>query len=104
MAEEYEVLTEALLAHAGKVDRIAGQVAQAAAAGHQMSLPSDAYGEFCTDLPMVINPMQEMGALALSACAKHLNTVASGIRASAQRYATVEAANELAVQRAMEVR
>lgn len=100
MADYYEVLTESLAKHAGTVDRIADQMAQAAAAGHQMGLPSDAYGLLCVDLPAMLNPLQELGALALTACAKRLNTAAGGIRATARDYAAVDEANDLALQRA----
>jgi hypothetical protein len=100
MADRYEVLTESLTKHAGTVDRIADQVSQAAAAGHQMGLPSDAYGLLCVDLPAMLNPLQQLGALALSACAKRLNSTAGGIRATARDYAAVDQANELALQRA----
>lgn len=103
MAEQYEVLTEALTAHAGNVDRIADQMAQATAAGQHMSLRSDAYGALCVELPAMINPLQGLAAIALTACAKHLSDAASGIRATARDYAAVDEANELALQRAGEV-
>jgi len=104
MAEQYEVLTEALTGHAGTVDRIAGQVAQAAAAGQLMSLPSDAYGTLCVDLPMMLNPLQELAATALAACAKHLSRAADGIRETAWDYTAVDESNDLALRRAAEVR
>jgi uncharacterized protein YukE len=104
MAEEYEVLTEALTAHAGRLDRIADQVTQAAAAGQQMSLPSDTYGALCVNLTVMINPLQELAAFAVTACAKHLSSAAVGIRATARDYAAVDEANELALRRAGEVR
>ena len=104
MAQEYEVLTEALTVHAAEVDCIADQVAQAAAAGQQMSLPSDTYGALCVDLTLMINPLQEVAAIAASACAKHLSSTAGGIRATARDYAAVDEANELALQRAGQVR
>lgn len=104
MAEQYEVLTEALTEHVGNVDRIADQMAQAAAAGQQMSLPSDSYGALCLDLPVMLNPLQELAAMALTACAQHLSSAARGIRATARDYAAVDEANKLALQRAVEVR
>ncbi|HEX6402728.1 MAG TPA: type VII secretion target [Pseudonocardiaceae bacterium] len=100
MAQKYEVLTEALTEHAGNVDRISDQMGQAAAAGQQMSLPSDTYGPLCVDLPVMINPLQELAAMALTACAKHLSSAARGIRATARDYAAVDEANELSLQRA----
>jgi uncharacterized protein YukE len=104
MAEQYEVLTEALTRHAGAVDRTADQVAQAAAAGRQMSLPSDAYGTLCVDLPMMLNPLQELASTALMACVNHLSHTADGIRETAWDYAAVDDANDLALRRAAEVR
>ena len=104
MAQRYEVLTEALTEHAGNVDRIHDQLAQAAAAGQHMSLPSDTYGPLCVDLPVMINPLQDLAAMALAACAKHLSSAAGGIRATARDYAAVDEANERSLQRAAEVR
>jgi hypothetical protein len=100
MADCYQVLTESLTKHAGTIDRIAGQVAQAAAAGHQMGLPSGAYGMLCMDLPAMLNPLQEQGAVALATCAKRLDTAAARIRATARDYATADEANDLALRRA----
>lgn len=100
MADRYEVLTESLTKHAGKVDRIADQVAQATAAAHQMGLPSDAYGPLCVDLPVMLNPLQQLGAVALAACANRLSSAAGGLRATARDYAAVDEANDLALQRA----
>ncbi|MGH3845859.1 MAG: type VII secretion target [Pseudonocardiaceae bacterium] len=104
MAEEYQVLTEALTDHAGKVDGIADRLAQAADAAGQMSLASDAYGALCMDLALHLDPLQAVGALALYACGKQLSTTADGIRITARDYAALEDANALALQRAMEVR
>jgi hypothetical protein len=103
MTEDYEVLTEALTEHARTVDRIADQMGQAAAAGQQMSLPSDTYGPLCVDLPLMINPLQELVAMALTACAKHLGSAARGIRTTARDYAAVDEVNKLALRRAAEV-
>src|ERR1700712_3451977 len=61
MADNYEVLTEALRAHARKVDGLAGRLAQAVDAAREVSLPSDAYGICCLDLPLMLNPLQYLG-------------------------------------------
>ena len=103
MAAEYAVLTDALTEHAGNIDRIYDQMGQAAAAGQQISLPSDTYGVLCVDLPVMINPLQELAAMALTACANHLSYAAGGIRTTARDYAAVDEANELALQHAAEV-
>jgi hypothetical protein len=104
MAEQYEVLTEALIQHAGKLDRIADQVALAAAAAQQMSLPSDAYGSLCLHLALKISALEELGAVALGACGNQLRSAAGRIRATARDYTAIDDANELVLQRAAEVR
>ena len=100
MTDQYQVLTESLTKHADTIDRIAGQVAQAAAAGHQMGLPSDAYGVLCGDLPVMLNPLQEQGAVTLAACGQRLNNAAGRIRATARDYAIVDEVNDLALRHA----
>jgi hypothetical protein len=53
---------------------------------------------------MMLNPLQELAATALTACAKHLSRAADGIRETARKYAAVDEANDLALRRAAEVR
>jgi excreted virulence factor EspC (type VII ESX diderm) len=104
MTEQYEVLSEALVQHAGKVERIADQVAQATAAGEQMSLPPDTYGALYQHLALKIGALEALGTVALSACGKQLRSAAGGIRATARDYTAVDDANKLALQRAARVR
>lgn len=99
MADQYEVLTEALRDHAKKVDRITDRLAQAVDAAQEMSLPTDAYGTYLQGLPMMLNPLQHLGAAALEGSAKRLNATAADIRAAAEDYAEIDDANAMALYR-----
>jgi hypothetical protein len=104
MADHYEVVTEALRAHAKKVDGLAGRLAQAMDAAREVSLPSDAYGICCLDLPLMLNPLQYLGVTALDNGEKWLSTTVANVEHTANDYAEIEGCNALALRRAMEVR
>ncbi len=104
MAERYEVLTEALREHAKKVDGFADRLAQALDAAQEVSLPSDAYGVCCLDLPLLLNPLQYLGVAVLDVSGKELSATAANVARTAEDYAQVDDHNALALQRVMEVR
>jgi len=97
VADQYEVLTEALREHAKKVDRISDRLAAAVDAAREMSLPTDAYGSYCQSLPMLLNPLQHLGATALDSSAKRLSSTAVNVRATAVDYADIDDANAMAL-------
>jgi hypothetical protein len=99
MADQYEVLTEALREHAKKIGRISDMLAEAVDAAREMGLPTDAYGSYCQTLPMILNPLQHLGATALDGSAKRLSSTATGIRATAVDYADIDDANAMALHR-----
>lgn len=103
MADQYEVLTEALATHAENVNKFADRLAEAVDAAREVSLPSDAFGLCCADLPLMLNPLQYLGAAALDSGAKRLTTTASNVREAAERYAEIDDHNALTLHRAMEV-
>lgn len=104
MADQYEVLSEVLSAHAKKVDSFADRLAPAVDAARQMSLPTDAYGQYCQDLSLLLNPLQQLGAVALDSGAKRLNSTASNVENTAERYAKIDYDNAMDLHRAMEIR
>ncbi|MFN2479090.1 MAG: type VII secretion target [Pseudonocardiaceae bacterium] len=99
MGDQYEVLTEALREHAKKVDRISDKLAEAVDAAREMSLPTDAYGSYCQTLPMMLNPLQSLGATTLDGSAERLRSTATDIRATAVDYADIDDANAMALYR-----
>jgi hypothetical protein len=104
MAGRYEVLTEALQAHAKKVDSFADRLTQAVDAAREVSLPSDAYGMCCLDLPLMLNPLQHLGVAALSESGKWLSTTAASVKRTAEDYTEIDDRNALALHRSMEIR
>ena len=104
MAECYEVLTEALRAHSRKVDSFADRLTQAVDAAREVSLPSDAYGVCCLDLPLMLNPLQYLGVAALGNSRNRLSTTSTKVEYTAADYAEIDDRNALTVSRAMEVR
>jgi hypothetical protein len=99
MADQYEVLTEALREHAKKVDDLAERLVRAVDAAREMSLPTDAYGVYCQGLPMMLNPLQDLGSAALDSSANSLSTTAANVRAATVDYAEVDDANAMALYR-----
>lgn len=104
MADRYEVLTEALRAHARKIDSFASRLDQAVDAAREVSLPSDAYGMYCLDLPLMLNPLQYLGVAALGNSGEQLSTTATNVERTAKDYEEIDNRNALALNRAMEVR
>ncbi|MGH4009880.1 MAG: type VII secretion target [Pseudonocardiaceae bacterium] len=103
MSDRYEVLTEALAEHAKNVHCVADRMAQAAGAA-RVSLPADTYGVYCQMLPAILNPLQDIGAAALSGCATGLSTTAAKVKDTAEDYAVVDDHNALALHRAKGIR
>lgn len=103
MADQYEVLTEALAEHAKNVHGFADRMAQAADAA-RVSLPVDTYGVCCQILPAMLNPLQDIGAAALGSCATRLDTTATNVKDTAEDYAAVDDHNALALHRVKGIR
>jgi hypothetical protein len=103
MTDQYAVLTEALATHANNVVTFADRLAQAVDAAREVSLPSDAYGLYCADLPAMLSPLQHLGTAALNSGAERLNVTATKVKEAAQDYAAIDDHNALALHRAMEV-
>ncbi|MDQ2882877.1 MAG: ESX-1 secretion-associated protein [Actinomycetota bacterium] len=99
MADQYEVLTEALREHAKKVDQVSDRLAQAVDAAREMNLPTDAYGTYCQVLPMMLNPLQHLATTALDSSLKRLSSAAANVRATAVDYADIDDANAMTLYR-----
>lgn len=103
MSNRYEVRTEALQAHAKHVHGFADRIAQAADAA-RVSLPADTYGVYCQILPAILNPLQDLGAVALGRCASGLGSTAANVKDTAEDYAAVDDRNALALHQAEGIR
>jgi uncharacterized protein YukE len=99
MSDQYEVLTEALAAHAKNVDGFADRLAQAADAAREVSLPSDAYGVCCQALPAMLNPLQHIGTAAVDSSVQRLRTTSTDTREAAENCAEIDDRNALDLRR-----
>lgn len=93
MAGGYEVITEALVGHATALGRVHDQLATALDAARQVSMPRDAYGVICQFFPPMIDPIEQSGVDALSACEQSMSDTITSVRATASDYDAVETAN-----------
>jgi len=90
MPDQYEVLAEALRAHASTLHGLADRLDQAVAAARQVSMPADAYGVICQFLPPVLNPLEENGVAALQSGTEGMDTTGTNIRDTAEDYTAAD--------------
>jgi uncharacterized protein YukE len=90
----FNVVADALRAHAGSVDTVADQVATAKAAGAQVKLGHDAYGKLpiCQMIAALLDPIQGYGVDALAAAVDALQSSADALREAATGYDTTDGA------------
>ena len=93
MAGGYEVITDALVAHATSLGRVHDQLATALDAAQQVSMPRDAYGVICQFFPPMIDPIEQSGVDALSASVESVNDTIGAVNATARDYDTVDTTN-----------
>lgn len=90
MSEQYEVVTDALRAHARTLHGFADRLDQAVDAARQVSMPTDAYGVLCQFLPSMLNPLEEHGVAALRGSAESMDTTAANVQDTAEDYAATD--------------
>jgi hypothetical protein len=93
VAGGYEVITDALVAHATSLGRIQDQLNVALDAAQQVSMPRDAYGVICQFFPPMIDPIEQSGVNALSAGVTSVGDTITAVGNTARDYDAVEAAN-----------
>ena len=93
MAGGYEVITDALVAHATSLGRVHDQLATALDAAQQVSMPRDAYGVICQFFPPMIDPIEQSGVDALSSSVESVNDTITAVTDTARDYDAVETTN-----------
>lgn len=93
MAGGYQVITEALVAHATHLGGVHDQLATALDAAQQVSMPRDAYGVICQFFPPMIDPIEQSGVDALSCAVQVMAETIDAVKQTARDYDTVDAAN-----------
>ena len=88
MPDGYDVLTEELRTHAGKVDGFVDRLRTAADAANQVTMNNDAFGVLCQPFAMLLQPFEEMGSNAVSQAVQTVTDTAGKLRDTAGSYDT----------------
>jgi hypothetical protein len=81
-----EVVPAELIAHAGHVELVADDVAQAKSAGGGVSVGPDAYGYLCSLVPQMLGSLQDIIVDGIEAARASLDDTADRLRAAAGGY------------------
>lgn len=82
----YEVLTDELGTHAGKVDGLAQRLRTAVQAAQQVSMDNSAYGVICQPFALLLDPFEQMGVQALQTAQESVEDTAGKVRDAVQTY------------------
>ncbi|MEU4525841.1 type VII secretion target [Amycolatopsis sp. NPDC024027] len=86
----YEVLTEELGTHAGKVDALAQRLEAAVGAAQQVTMDNSAYGVICQPFAMLLDPFEQRGVEALRQAGRSVTDTAGKVRDAVQAYRNQE--------------
>jgi hypothetical protein len=89
-ADGLKVNVEQLSAHGNSLEQIASHVTSAKNAGDSVRLGPNAYGEFCTLVPMIIGALQGVVTEGLSDAVQSLHDARDQIRATGKMYEEAE--------------
>ena len=92
MTDKYEVLTDELTAHAGKLHALTERLRTAADAANQATMNDDAYGVICQPFAMMLQPFEQMGLNAVRQGVGTLSDTADKVRKATTHYDTTETA------------
>ncbi|MFG1914747.1 type VII secretion target [Micromonospora sp. NPDC048898] len=81
-----EVDPDDLTAHAARLDRCASSLDTAQQAGQHVRLGTDAYGQLCAMMPMLLDGLQRTLVDGIGSAAASVRDTASRLRTSADRY------------------
>ncbi|MFD4251298.1 type VII secretion target [Amycolatopsis thermoflava] len=85
-ANGYEVLTDELGTHAGKVDGLAERLQTAVEAARQVSMDNSAFGVICQPFAMMLDPFEQMGVRALEVATESVSGTAGNVRTTVTNY------------------
>lgn len=93
MADGYEVIVDALVAHATALGRVQDGLSTALDAAQQVSLPRDAYGLICQFFPPMVDPVEQSGVTAISAGVRSVGDTITAVADTARAYDLIEHLN-----------
>ncbi|MFE9188119.1 type VII secretion target [Micromonospora sp. NPDC007208] len=80
-----------LTAHAARLDRCAGTLDTAQQAGQHIRLGTDAYGQLCAMMPVLLDGLQRTLVDSIGAAAASVRDTAGKLRVGADRYRSSDA-------------
>lgn len=80
-----------LIAHAARLDRCAGSLDTAQQAGQHVRLGTDAYGQLCAMMPVLLDGLQRTLVDGVGAAAASVRDTAGKLRVGADRYRSSDA-------------
>ncbi|WP_030490687.1 type VII secretion target [Micromonospora chokoriensis] len=80
-----------LTAHAARLDRCASSLDTAQQAGQHVRLGTDAYGQLCAMMPMLLDGLQRTLVDGVAAAAESVRDTADKLRVGAHRYRSSDA-------------
>ncbi|MDQ0379334.1 type VII secretion target [Amycolatopsis thermophila] len=98
-ADGYEVLTDELGTHAGKVDGLAERLQTAVDAARQVSMDNGAFGVICQPFAMMLDPFEQRGIQALEAAKECVSGTAGNVRTASTNYEGQDEGTRQAVKR-----
>lgn len=90
-ADGTDVSPSELVAHAGHVEAVAGQVSTAGQAGEAVRLEAGAYGRLCTIVPMLLGGLQNLLVDGIDTAARSLHDTGARLRTAAESYRAADA-------------
>lgn len=88
-----------LTAHAGRVDAIAERVGTAARAGETVRLDSQAYGQLCSIVPVLLGVLQHVVDDAITTAAQSLHDTSTRLHILAHAYESTDRASQASLDR-----
>ncbi|GIF16760.1 type VII secretion target [Actinoplanes teichomyceticus] len=93
MSAQLRFPAEAVLQHAGLVEKASDEVAQIRAAVGEISVSSDAYGQLCQFLPALLTPLFGSAVSVLNDATEALGETALNLRTAASRTTATDTAS-----------
>jgi hypothetical protein len=90
MSDQMAVRHTELITHAGHVEQIADQVTTAAQAGEATRAGSDAYGQLCVMVPVMLNALQDILVGGIKSAAEALHDTGARLRTTATEYESTD--------------
>ena len=99
MTDRFAVDPRDLVTHAGHVEAAGDRVATAAEAGAAVRPGTDAYGQLCVMVPLMLGALQDVVVDGIRSAAQALDDTGARLRTTAESYRTTDESRRQALTR-----